>query len=170
MLKSVCVASVLLATSLNVFAERIITQPPYKDMQGKRLSSVECLAINSYMEGRGESDMANIMIMSTVLNRVNDRRWPSSICGVVFQKAAYSWTGDGLSDEIKNLAQYKRLYRLSEVFLINKDTFLSLSKGANHYHSSKVHPYWVGSWRMEYVSSLDGHLFYNWKDKPQYLK
>jgi len=170
MLKSLCVASVLLATSLNVFAERVISPPPYKDMQGKRLSSVECLTINSYMEGRGESDMANIMIMSTVLNRVNDRRWPSSICSVVFQRNQYSWTGDKLSDKVHDSVQYIRLYRLAEHFLINKDTFLKLSGSVNHYHSTKVHPYWVGSERMEYVGSLDGHRFYYWKDKPQYLK
>ena len=163
-------ATYLSLLSMNTFAERVIIPPPYEDMQGKRLSSVECLVVNAYHESRSESDIANIMIMSTVLNRVNDRRWASSICGVVFQKKAYSWTGDKLSDKINNLVQYKRLYRLAEHFLINKDTFLKLSQGINHYHSVKVNPYWVGSERMKYVTKVDNHLFYTWRDKPSYRK
>ena len=182
MLKRVCARGVvrgvvrglatglLLATSLNVFAERVIIPPPYEDMRGKRLSSVEILAVNAYHESRGESDLANLMVMSVVLNRVADRRWPSSISGVVFQKAAFSWIGDKLSDSITDLGEYRRLYKLTEYFLVNKDIFLEISQGANHYHSIKITPYWKGSERMEYVMTVDGHKLYNWKDKARYRR
>ena len=170
MLKRVCVIGVLLVSSVSAFAERVITPPPYNNMEGKRLSSIECLSVNAFHESRSQSDLANLMIMATVLNRVNDRRWARSICGVVFQKASFSWVNDSLSDEINDLAQYRRLYRLAEHFLINRDLFLKMSGGSNHYHLNTITPYWVGSERMKWVMTVDDHLFYEWVDKARYRK
>jgi spore germination cell wall hydrolase CwlJ-like protein len=161
MFKKVITASSLLLLS-GVASARDITPPPYADMQGKRLSSVECLAANSYHEGRSESDIANIMIMATVINRVNDKRFPDDICDVVFQNKAFSWTSDGKSDKIKNLTQYRRLYKLAETFLINRRSFLKLSQKVNHYHTTKVKPYWSTDENMKYVTTIDNHRFYSW--------
>ncbi len=167
-MKRLFLASIFTLPTLSV--ADTISPPPYSDMQGKPLSSVECLAVNLYHESRGQSDTANIMVISTVLNRVEDRRYPDDICEVVFQNKQYAWTSDGKSDEIKDLYQYRRLYRLSEQALMHKDFVQNLSQSVTHYHSTTVNPYWVDSTRMEYVSTVDDHKFYRWVDKPQYIK
>ncbi|AGH32070.1 endolysin [Vibrio phage 11895-B1] len=140
-----------------------ITPPPYSDMKGKPLSSIECLAVNAYMEGRSESDMANIMIMATVINRVNDpRHKANTICDVIFYPHAYSWTNDGKSDKIVNIEQYRRLYRLAEKFLLNKKMFISISEGVDHYHKVGHKTNW--NYRvLDYVGRFDDHVFYRWK-------
>ena len=137
--------------------------PPYSDMNGKRLSSIECLAVNLYHESRSESDFANIAINTVVFNRVNDKRFPDTICGVIFQKSQFSWTGNGLSDTIKDKAQYERLYRLSESTLLNRDFIIKYSEGINHYHTTTSHPYWSNSRGMVFINQVDNHNFYKWK-------
>lgn len=136
--------------------------PTTKDLKTARLSSLDCLAVNAYHEGRSQSDIANLMIMATVVNRVNDNRYPNDICKVVFKRASYSWTSDGLSDEIKDKVQYKRLYKLAEDFIINKGYVLKLSQGVDHYHKYTVLPYWAKSDKLKYVMIVDDHVFYKW--------
>lgn len=163
-LKTFAATSLLLLSSVNTYANRVISPPPYSDMKGKRLSSLECLVTNSYMESRGESDIANLMVMATVVNRVGKRNYGDSICDVVFKDSAYSWANDGKSDKIYDLKSYKRLYKLAEKFIINKDLMVSMSQGVNHYHTVKINPYWATADGMEYIMTVDNHKFYKYKD------
>lgn len=137
--------------------------PPYTDMVGKRLSSVECMAINAYQESRSESDIANISVMSVVLNRVNDKRYPDTICGVVFQDKQFSWTLDNKSDAVKNVKQYKRLYELSEYVLMNKEFVIKFSQGVTHYHTTSISPYWIKDKNMKLIGQSGEHVFYKWR-------
>lgn len=122
-----------------------------------------CLVMNLYQESRSESDMANIMVMNTVFNRVKSKHYPDSPCGVVKQKLQYSWTSDGRSDYMHNQNQVKRLTYLVDKYIINKELFLSLSEGADHYHHVNITPEWSLSPRMVKVSLVDNHVFYKRK-------
>ena len=53
---------------------------------------IYCAAQNIYFESRGEPDIGQVAVALVVLNRVNDRRWPSTICDVVWQDKQFSWT------------------------------------------------------------------------------
>lgn len=134
--------------------------PPYKDMVGKRLSSLECAAVNLYHESRGESDVANMNIMGVVFNRVDSDEYPNSICKVVFQNKQFSWTHDKKSDTILDLKQYDRLYNIVVMSVINRSMVVSLTEGADHYHTVKVNPSWSRSRRMQYLARIDNQLFY----------
>ena len=134
-------------------------------MQGKRLSTIECATVNLYHESRSESDISNTMILFVMLNRVDDKRYPNTLCEVVFQRKQFSWTHDGKSDKINDINQYKRLYKLSERVIMNKELIQSLSEGVTHYHTKAINPYWSKSRDMEYVTTLDNHVFYKWEKK-----
>lgn len=151
----------LLGTSVLSYAEEYRV-PNFNDLSKSRLSSLECLAVNAYHESRSQSDIANMFVIASVLNRVKDRRYPNDVCKVVFQKSQYSWTGDGLSDKISNSKQYKRLYKLVEKFILNKEIMNSLSQGVDHYHTTSIKPYWADSDKMKYVNTVDDHMFYKW--------
>jgi len=45
-------------------------------------------------EARGEGIEGMQAVHQVVLNRVNSRKYPSTICGVVLQKYQFSWTAD----------------------------------------------------------------------------
>ena len=137
--------------------------PPYSDMVGKPLSTQECLAVNSYMEGRSESDVANMAIMTTVYARsLLGGRYGESICEVVFKPYAYSWTNDGLSDRIRDKEQYERLYKLSEEFLTHKDMYLKLFEYSDHYHKVGHKTTWNYR-KLDYIGRFDQHVFFRHK-------
>ncbi len=140
-----------------------IEVPPYSDMQGKALSTIECLAVNSYWEGRSESDAANMAIMTTVYARsLLGGRYGDNVCEVVFKPYAYSWTSDEKSDRIRDKVQYIRLYKLAEQFLINKSIYLDLFEYADHYHVVGHKTNW--NYRMlDYIGRYDAHVFFRHK-------
>lgn len=55
-------------------------------------NDLECLAKNIYFEARGESLDGQLAVGHVTLNRVEDSRWPNTICGVVYQPSQFSWT------------------------------------------------------------------------------
>lgn len=145
---------------LCAFTAKAIDIPQHSDMRGKRLDSLTCLSVNNFHEARSESDIANIMIMGVVLNRMHDKRYPNNICDVIFDEKQFSWTHDTRSDKIIDTGQYKRLYKLAEYVMMNQDFVQQMAEGANHYHSKTVDPNWNKVY--DYITTIDNHHFYRW--------
>ena len=134
-----------------------------KDILKSDVGDRTCLVMNLYHESRSESDMANIMVLNSVFNRVNSKHYPSTPCGVIKQKHQYSWTSDKRSDVMKDTKQVKRLTLLVDKYIINKELFLSMSQGVDHYHHVSITPEWSASKRMLKVATVDQHVFYKRK-------
>ena len=82
--------------------------------------SATCLAKNMYYEARNQGTAGWMAVTAVVLNRVNDDRFPNTICEVVEQgptrkswkdptvkipikhRCQFSWYCDGLSDKPKD--------------------------------------------------------------------
>ena len=47
------------------------------------LNEVYCMAKNVYFEARHESTLGKIGVAHVTMNRVDDKRWPSTVCNVV---------------------------------------------------------------------------------------
>ena len=43
-----------------------------------------CMALNIYHEARSENMAGKFAVADVVLNRVNDRRYPDTVCGVIY--------------------------------------------------------------------------------------
>ena len=118
-----------------------------------------CLAQNIYFEARSESTAGKIAVGFTTLNRVHDKRWPSTICTVVWQPNQFSWTHDGLSDEPTNYSAWTEAQYLATVALE-----LYAVKDSNHYHNNTVFPGWAEkNFEESYLGFLNKHLFYDIK-------
>lgn len=146
---------------------------------------IVCLATNIYHEARGESTVGKIAVGLVVLNRVENREWPDSICEVVYEgpkreswetkqnlslsdndriyypvknKCQFSWYCDGLSDDINyNTHEWAVSLQVSEK-LLSTDKFKGLLEGATHYHTINVIPTW--RLKMTLITRIDNHLFY----------
>ena len=46
---------------------------------------IQCLAMNMYHEARDQGTAGRLAVSAVVLNRVNDDRFPDSVCEVVLQ-------------------------------------------------------------------------------------
>ena len=54
-------------------------------------NSATCLALNMYHEARGQGIAGELAVSAVVLNRVNDKRFPNTICEVVKQGPSPAW-------------------------------------------------------------------------------
>lgn len=122
----------------------------------------QCLAEAIYFEARSEPRNGQRAVAEVILNRVESRRFPNSVCRVVNQGAdrrhrcQFSYNCDGVPEYIAEPRAYKRAVDLAKEMLAAK--IRPLTKGATHYHASYVRPTW--SRQMTRTARFGSHLFY----------
>lgn len=122
----------------------------------------KCLAEALYFEARGESAQGQTAVAEVILNRVDQRRWPNSICGVIEQNqhrknaCQFSYICDGLPERITERGAYSQAKRIALDMVGGKPR--TLTGGATHYHADFVSPGW--SRRLTRTTSIGTHIFY----------
>lgn len=144
----------------------VIEEPSMPDEE------LECLAINTYHEARGQSTAGQIAVMFVVLNRAKSPYFPNTICDVVTEgptyvnwkgntwpvrdKCQFSWYCDGMSDTIEDKRSYNNIMRLAKRVALGND--IDYTEGSLFYHADYVKPDWHLSYRR--VTQIDNHIFY----------
>ena len=126
-----------------------------------------CLAQAVYFEARGESDAGQRAVAHVVLNRVKDRRYPQSVCGVVFQnehlknRCQFSFACDGRSDRPHDIAAWRRSLEVALQTLagVGED----VTKASTHYHARYVAPTWAPT--LVETARVGQHIFYRDKGR-----
>lgn len=143
--------------TMNGLKEELVRQETFK-------RQLECLAMNIYHEGRGESYDGRLAIATVTMNRVNKDRFPSTVCGVVWQATnkgcQFSWTCDGKSDRIRNQEAYAEVVEMAENVLLNGLRSYKIGRDVYHYHAEYVNPRWEERWDAEMIAQIDKHKFY----------
>lgn len=117
----------------------------------------ECLAMNIYHEGRGESYRGQEAIAAVTMNRVQSRHFPDTVCEVVWQHKQFSWTRTApIHHAIVNVRAWKQALDIAERFLSGGGG--ELVGKANHYHAEHVKPYWIRDDRL--IARIGKHFFY----------
>jgi len=137
-----------------------------------------CLAQNVYFEARNQPAAGQMAVMSVTINRVNDERFPNTVCGVVYEgptrpswkgtgemipirhKCQFSWYCDGKSDEIKNKDTFEEILLLSELVISGTMSIMDITEGATHYHADYVRPAWAET--KTKTIEIEDHIFYRW--------
>ena len=129
-----------------------------------------CLASNIYWEARNQPLLGQLAVAQVTQNRVDNERFPDTICSVVKQTKFYpsgnidlhscqfSWYCDGKSDEPlqHELKYYEDAFYLAVDFIEERP--LDITEGATHYHNTKVNPNWAS--HLEKVVQIEEHIFY----------
>ncbi len=122
----------------------------------------KCLAEALYFEARGESAQGQTAVAEVILNRVDHRRWPNTICGVIEQNqhrknaCQFSYICDGLPERITERRAYSQAKRIALDMVGGKPR--TLTGGATHYHADFVSPGWAR--RLTKTTSIGTHIFY----------
>ena len=141
----------------------LFTQPAAAESQIDIAEEIRCLALNIYFEARGEPDLGKIAVAHVVLNRVDDTRFPKTVCGVVRQggeqqqlRCQFSWWCDGRSDKPRdNLAWWESWEIAWDVLRgANRDP----TRGALWYHADYVSPSWGKV--FDRGPKIGQHIFY----------
>ncbi len=126
-----------------------------------------CLALNIYYEARSSNLADKYAVADVVLNRVNDTRYPNTICGVVqdgYKKGRkdcqFSWYCDGKSDVPQDRDNWIEAQTIA--WNISKwEKHRGLTEGATNYHATYVSPKWAK--KLQMVGRIGAHIFYRWE-------
>ena len=137
-----------------------------------------CLALNTYHEAKNQSTVGQIATAQVVMNRVEDKRFPNTVCEVVKQgptrpswedpnkeypirhRCQFSWYCDGKSDVPKNEKAWKKAQDVAFLVLYDKIK-LDVTEGATHYHATYVKPAWAKTKKR--TTQIEKHIFYRWE-------
>lgn len=126
-----------------------------------------CLALNVYYEARSSNLADKAGVADVVLNRVNDRRYPSTICGVVQDgykpgrsNCQFSWYCDGKEDIPQDVDRWNEA-QIIAFNMIDYKEYRGITEGATHYHAIYVDPFWASS--LHLVGQIGAHIYYRWE-------
>ena len=141
------------------------TAKKVKLAEGEKL----CLAQAIYHEARGESREGQLAVANVIINRAMSKKYPSTICGVVFQnadqgryKCQFTFACDGRSDMGRERTAWNRSLQMAE------DAFYEYQRGERpgivpnsvmFYHTTAVAPRW--SHKFKRVAAIGAHVFYS---------
>jgi spore germination cell wall hydrolase CwlJ-like protein len=120
----------------------------------------DCLSRTIYFEAGNQSYYGKIAVGSVVMNRVNDERYPDTICGVIKQHKQFSWYSDGNSDVPFDGPAWENSIQAAKEVLCGCDKASGLFDDASvqYYHADYVSPSWAK--KMQRVAKIDNHIFY----------
>jgi len=126
-------------------------------------TALVCLATAVYFEARGEPIDGQIAVAEVVMNRVQDNRFPDSVCEVVKQnrhpgslhRCQFSFYCDGQPETINDQKAWDTAEYIAQGLL---DDVLQLGIEATHYHATTVHPFWADHYIN--IGQIGTHRFY----------
>lgn len=121
-----------------------------------------CLAQALYFEARGESIKGQFAVAEVILNRMDSKDFPNSVCGVVNQgsskrhKCQFSYMCDGRFEIVNEKQAFEISGKIAKIML--RGAPRKLTTGATFYHSQNVSPRW--SKKFHKTASIGQHYFY----------
>jgi spore germination cell wall hydrolase CwlJ-like protein len=126
-----------------------------------------CLSMAIYNEARGESDNGQWAVANVIINRAMSKRFPSTMCGVVYQNAdegryrcQFTFACDGRAERIAEPAAWAKAKRIAAAafaeFQRGKRPGI-VPRSALYYHTRAVSPDWAG---FREVAEIGAHVFY----------
>ena len=124
---------------------------------------IDCLARTIYFEARSEPVLGQIAVAQVVINRMRDRRWPNTVCGVVKQGGArrnqcqFAWYCDGKPDVPRNERSWllaQGIARIVQRGVLTHDQ----TDNATCYHAVYVQVQWAHTSRK--TRQIGRHVFY----------
>ena len=127
--------------------------------------AAECLTAAVYYEARSQSVEGQRAVAQVVLNRVRDRAFPNSVCGVVYQGAKrrtgcqFSFTCDGSRNRPRELGAWDRARAVAAAAL--GGSVYAPVGAATSFHTTSILPWWASS--LARITTVGAHVFYRWQ-------
>lgn len=116
---------------------------------------LRCLAGTVYFESKGETLAGQLAVAHVVINRANSGRFPSSLCGVVYQRSQFSFVRGGRMPSIPESSRaWEKAVAIAQIAL--DGDWDSKAPGALYFHASSVSP----NWGRARIARIDHHIFY----------
>ena len=118
---------------------------------------MQCLAGAVYFESRGEPLAGQLAVAQVVINRAESSRFPSSYCGVVYQRAQFSFVKNGSMPRIRTGSNaWKRAKAIARI--AHEGQWDSEAADSLYFHAKYVRPSW--SRKKVARATINTHIFY----------
>lgn len=115
---------------------------------------VKCLTETIYYEARGESNKGKLAVANVVINRMENKSFPDTVCSVVYQKKQFSWTKNKY--KIKEWDAWEESKEMATEIL--KDHYegerVDNAKGSLYFSTGYHHK------GTKKVAKIDSHVFF----------
>jgi N-acetylmuramoyl-L-alanine amidase len=116
---------------------------------------LECLATGIYFESKSEPLTGQLAVGQVIANRATSGRFPSSYCGVLFQRSQFSFIrGKSLPAAPRSSKQWQNAVAVAKI--VSRGLKESSVGKALFFHARHVSP----RWRLKRVASIGNHIFY----------
>ncbi|KFB08435.1 cell wall hydrolase [Nitratireductor basaltis] len=128
---------------------------------------IECLATAIYFEARGEPEAGQRAVARVILNRVESKYYPDTVCDVVYQNdhmknaCQFSFACDGIPDRLNEPRALKVAEKIARLIFECDSDGCDLDEGlarSTHYHADFVQPWWAK--KLERTGQVGRHIFY----------
>ncbi len=127
------------------------------DAESDLTEQMRCLAGAVYFESRGEPLAGQLAVANVVINRAEDRRWPSSYCGVVYQRSQFSFVKNRRMPRVNtNSHAWQKAKAVARI--AHDEMWDSPAADAVYFHANYVSPRW--SRAKTKLAQIDTHIFY----------
>jgi hypothetical protein len=116
---------------------------------------LECLAVGIYYEAKSEGLKGQLAVGHVIANRAKSGRFPSSYCGVLFQRSQFSFIrGSSLPYVPRASRDWQDAVAIAKI--VDRELHPSPMGKALFFHATRVSP----RWRLTRVGTLGNHVFY----------
>lgn len=118
---------------------------------------MQCLAGAVYFESRGEPLAGQLAVAQVIINRAESSRFPASYCGVVYQRAQFSFIKNGSMPRIKTGSKaWQRARAVARI--AHEGLWDSEAADALYFHANYVNPRWARAKQAR--ATINTHIFY----------
>jgi spore germination cell wall hydrolase CwlJ-like protein len=118
-------------------------------------AELECLAGAIYFESKSESLKGQLAVGHVIANRASSGRFPSSYCGVVYQRSQFSFVrGHRMPPIPRSSLQWKNAVAIANI--VDRKLAPTPVSKALFFHARRVSP----GWHLTRVATLGNHVFY----------
>lgn len=134
-------------------AELVAVLPEQADLSDE----MKCLAQAVYWESRGEDLDGQLAVAQVIINRTENHRFPGNYCGVVTQRAQFSFVRGGRIPAVRSGS--RAWHRAKAIARIAHDQLWDSEVGdALYFHARRVSPRWANTKVAR--GTIDSHIFY----------
>lgn len=125
-------------------------------------AEIRCMSEAIYYEARSETRSGQIAVAEVIQNRVKNKHFPNTVCGVVYEGSErstgcqFTFTCDGSMDIAPKGKGWERSVDVAN--LVMSSGYTPLTHWATHYHTQEVNPKWSKTMRM--TRTVGNHVFY----------
>ena len=131
-------------------------------LSGEAMTQLCCLAVAVFFEARGEPTTGQYAVAEVIMNRVEDDRYPDTVCGVVFEDSQFSFTEHySILSRASNSSKAAVLADAAQkAKTVASDVLDGYRIGitSTHYHTVSVDPFWAEHFELD--GMIGNHLFY----------